>query len=182
MLVESQRMETYQSWNTRALRHFFLSGSNISVFDLDVSDESLARIAKGSLVGSVRNFFRDHNHAEIERTWKFQAQLSRRPDYFAFLLASCRVEWLRDGGQFESEFRRALAVNSQPWLDLLPKLWQGLVQFLANDPTSDWNELVLPEHYESFSRIGHTVGLVFPRRADRNKLCAMFGSLDLNQA
>ena len=176
MFADKQQLETYNKLNKRALEHFFTAEDSVPVSRLDVSDKSLARILVGSLTFAVRQLFHETDLTKLEKAWRFQAQMGSEPGYFAFLLATCRIEWEREGGQFARDFTQALGVKANPWINMLPDLWNGLELFL-NRSGSAYRSLVLPSHYASYNRIGHTVGLVFPRRTDRRRLTDMFVSL-----
>ncbi|MEM8671012.1 MAG: hypothetical protein AAGG48_26015 [Planctomycetota bacterium] len=175
-MLTTQIMESYDRWNAKALNYFFSSTESESVYELDVSDKSLASVAAESLVYAVRQMFSEADLKALERKWRFQSQIGSTPGYFAYLLATCRIEWERESGQFASEFRSKLNVNPNPWIEMLPDLWRGLEKFLKGNE-DQFRRLLLPSHYANFNRIGHSVGLVFPRRTDRNRLAEMFANL-----
>ncbi len=169
-------MVDYTKWNSLALCHFFAGDDGIPLDSLDVSDESLVRIAGSgnSLLRAVRNHLKNSN--DLMGRWKFQTQIGQQPEYFAFLLATCRIEWQRDAGQFAEHFQNWLEVNPQPWIAMLPTLWSGLEKFLTGNSDA-WRPLVLPDYYSSYTNIGHTIGMIFPRRTDRRRLSDMFDGL-----
>lgn len=174
-----EKVISYEEWNSRLLDHYFRGDGEI-VDELDVTEHELAEIGRvengvRSLMDAVRK--KIHEPGDLQRRWSYNAQISCEPEYFAFLVATCRIEWKRESGQFASAFERALSLNSSmDWIELLPKLWTGLAGFLEKkqDEDSSWRQIALPDHYQHFTRIGYSVGLVFPRRSDRRTLEEMF--------
>lgn len=172
------RSVSYEEWNQRLLNHYLRSGGG-SVDELDVSEQELSaagQVEKGvsGLMAAVRTKL--HERKDLVKRWGFLAQIGANPEYFAFLVATCRIEWERESGLFATSLKDALKLDSSlEWIELLPGLWAGLVKYLQSKHDEDgWRQIVLPDHYRSFTRIGYSVGLVFPTRSDRRKLEEMF--------
>lgn len=168
--------EAYEEWNEKAIEYFFSPKNSGSISSLDVSDKCLRQISTTPLLNTVKQLFREIDSLKLEGEWRFQAQVGCPPTFFAFLLATCRIEWERESGEFATDFRRKLGVGSNPWIGMLPELWIGLKKFLYTN-SNKWRTLILPSNYSRFNRIGHSIGLVFPRRRDRRLLERMFTAL-----
>lgn len=182
----------YSECNKRLLRSYLVGDPTSPVFDFDVSDEGLAEAlhleaseAADELLFAVKTYLRDEG-SHLRNRWEelvkgVQPEL-HTPEWFGFLIATCRIEWEKEKGQFQKLFQERLQAPVT-WIQLFPDLWKQVESWVGVKNSQDeqklkgYRALMLPQRYSSYERIGNTVGFIFPRRPDRNKLREMFSGM-----
>lgn len=188
--MDNWRAWDLEAWNERLLRYFFTKHDETPqpVVVLLVTADELARVTGDSeaVADEVRHAFVEAVRTGIRRSnglledaagyagWPERPRWPSPPPFVAHLLFTCVAasessEELGDEASFISRLRDLtqdqLPDNS---LQMLPRLWRNLADWLAADPRK-FRPLLLPNP-GSLTRIGHTVKLAFPDRRDQRQL------------
>lgn len=188
-----------EGWNERLLHYFFGIHDETPqpVVVLLVTADELARVA-GAPEGDadeVRDAFVEAVRSAIRRSgglledaanypeWPARPRSWSPPPFVAHLLFTCvAASESSDGLSDEASFilrLRDLTHDQLPdhSLQMLPRLWEHLVSWLAETPRQ-FRPLLLPRP-GSLTRIGHTVKLAFPDRRDQKQLSELLARAGL---
>jgi hypothetical protein len=177
------------AWGSALLRHYFAGYDARPVSRLAISQEELAKAAAApeSESSSVRDAFLDAVRCDPAT---FKRRLSsaslqpwawdRRqpPPFLALLFFSCFAAAnmdadIADQGVYRERLRQLLKHNegTSYLLGDLPLLWEAFADWLSarHDVGEPYRTLALPDR-GGMKRIGYSLRLAFPRRADRVRL------------
>ncbi len=174
----------YTEWAQALLRHYFQRSTELDppVTSILATSNEIHRCAGMPAVAPdevVTRFVEMTVRAAVSSGQSFWAHAFSRssmtePFHFAHLMVGCVVaaeaSELSERSFIERLNRRTQPSSGDQGLERMPELWERLQSWLT-DNGETYRPLVLPDT-GGWVRIGHTVRLAFPSRADQRRLNA----------